>query len=293
MSRCGVFYRPTRGNPVLRHNREQAVQMKLMPPEQAPSGLLVREFRDVSWRGLLIAGAVFAAIAVFVALPKSGGPAWGAAMLPFLLSALCVSLALSRRMNRNGAWLVKYAADGLYINTNNGDGYPLPGPRENILFFPPAMVACLTPVQEVMRLPHRFGATRHHFSCLDVTVRQPVPVEILAGIRMQQERFRKAGKTGPYPIRMVTPSRMRLNWGWIHPGAKEAVRKLSDIFATGPPRAIVYPDWDTLSEAQKECYLDELWRMGMITESLFLGRAHLGRSSRQVRDLLEGRNRRE
>lgn len=265
--------------------------MKMISPEEAPSGPLVREYRDVSWRGLLGTGIGFALIAVFVAWPKSGNIAWLAAMFPALLSLTCILLALSRRARREDGWLMKCAVDGLYVNTNYGDGHPLPGPREKILFVPASEVAVVSAVREIMRLPHRFGVTRHHFACLDIVFATGIPDEIRAAVVVQQVRFAEARQSGPYPIRLVASSRLRLNWGWIHPGTMGTLGQLSGIYATTPAElAISYPDWDMLTPAQQDIYLDLLWQGGMMQEGMFLGRTRYGRSSGEVRELLERRN---
>lgn len=265
--------------------------MKMISPEEAPSGPLVREYRDVSWRGLLATGIGFALIAVFVVWPKSGNIALLAATFPAVLSLACISLAFYRYTRRKNAWLVKCAADGLYINTNYGDGSVLPGPPEKIMFIPASEVAGITAIREVMRLPHRFGATRHHVACLDLLMTALVTDDTLTAIAMQQARFVKARQSGPYPIRRVAPARLRLNWGWVHPGTMETLGQLSGTYATSPTEAVItYPDWDALTPEQQNLYLDLLWQEGMIQESVFLGRTLHGRSSGEVRDLLERRN---
>lgn len=263
----------------------------MISPEEAPSGPLVREYRDVSWRGLLGTGIGFALIAVFVAWPKSGNVAWLAAMFPAILSLACISLAFYRHTRRENTWLMKHAADGLYINTNYGDGSVLPGPPEKIIFIPASEVAGSAAIREVIRLPHRFGATRHHFACLDILLPVVVPDDTFAAITVQQGRFAGAKQSGPYPIRLVAPSRLRLNWGWIHPGTLETIGQVSGKHTTPPKETVItYPDWDTLTPAQQDLFLDLLWQAGMIQESIFLGRTLHGRSSGEVRELLKRRS---
>ena len=264
--------------------------MRLVAPAQIPSGPAVREYRDVSWRGLFFAGLCFALVTAYVILPKGANPAWGAAAIPAALSLLCLLLALWRRIGAGNAWLVREAPDGLYINPGYSDGYPVPGAAADAIFIPNDALVCIQVVQEVLRLPHRFGATRHHLDAVDFRLGRAMDEAVMAHIRGQQIRFRNAGKTGPYPVRIISPTRLRLAWGWVQPGAAEAAQAFSERHAAAPKQRVLYPEWDALDPAQQEVYLEELWRMGMVAESLFLGRMRYGLSKHKVRHLLEERN---
>ena len=264
--------------------------MKLISHAQAPVGAFIHEYRDVSWRGLLYAGLGFGSAAGFILIPRSGGIFWQGAVIPAALALLCFYWSLRRRMNRTRAWFMKSAQEGLYLNTDYSDGYPVPGAPGGVLFIPADWVSQVVPMREVLRLPHRFGLTRHHFSCLDIVCGRDLPEELLRHVEARQSCFAKAGKSGPYPIRIVAPGRIRLNWGWVQPDAVEAVRQLSVNYADDTTRSIVFPDWHRLDKTQKELYLDELWRMGLLSECLFLGREHYRRASAEVRRILEDRN---
>ncbi len=264
--------------------------MKLIPPEQAPTGPSVREYRDISWRGLLYAGVIFLTMAAYTLLPKDTGPSWGAALLPFLAAALFFLMAAWRRKDARRAWLLKSAPDGLYINLGYSDGYFFRGSSDAVLFIAAPEVAGIAVVLEVMRLPYRIGMTRHHFSCLDIQVSGSISDEIRAHLQEQQACFSKAGKSGPYPVRINAPGQLRLGWGWIKPGAKETAQQLAEYYTLLKSRNVAYPDWDQLNPVQQDLYLDILWQMGMTTESLFLGRQHHRIRSKEVRLLLEKRN---
>ncbi len=265
--------------------------MKLIPLEQTPTGPLVREYRDISWRGLIYVGIAFLLAAAYTLLPKESGPSWGAALLPFLLAATFFILAAMRRMRTKYGWFLKSAPDGLYINTGYSDGYPIPGDTGAALFLAKEEVACLLDVMEVMRLPYRLGFTRHHFSCLDILIAGPIPETVVTHLQEQQERFKNADKSGPYPLRVTAPARLRLGWGWVQPGAKNTIFQLANQYRVTSPQNIIYPEWNALERQQQEIYIDELWRMGMISESLFLGRNHYNLPAAQIRRLLEDRNR--
>lgn len=264
--------------------------MKLISHAQAPAGPFIHEYRDVSWRGLFYAGAGFACIAGYILISRSGGIPWQGAAIPGCLALLFLYWGLRRRLDHKSDWFLKSAPEGFYLNTDYSDGYPAPGPSGGVLFIPADRVSRVIPVEEVLLLPHRFGITRHHFSCLDIVCAHILPEELHHHIKTRQSCFEKAGKSGPYPLRIVSPGRLRLNWGWVQPDAREAVHQLSSAYSEDAPCTIVFPDWYKLNPVQKDLYLDELWIMGMISESLFLGREHYRRASREVRHILETRN---
>lgn len=264
--------------------------MKLINLDQVPSHHLVYEFRDVSWRGLVYVGLAFSGMAAFILLPKGSDLSWQAAWIPLLPALLFFLLALVRRKNAGQSWLLKSAPEGLYIHTGYSDGFALTGVPGAALFIPAEEVAGLACVLEVMRLPYRFGITRHHVSCLDVSLTCPVPESVRAHLEERQRCFRKAGKTGPFPVRVEADRLLRLGWGWVRPGARETAQQISERHPTLSPRKITYPDWDALDSLQQDLYLIVLWQMGMTTECLFLGRQYYRVCSAEVRRRMEERD---
>ena len=214
--------------------------MKLIDPELVPTNLTVYEFRDISWKGLVYVGLAFSGMAALVLFSRGTDLSWGAAWIPLLPGILFFILAAARRKGAGKAWLMKSAPEGLYINTGYSDGYPLKDTAHAALFIPSEEVAGLACVMEVMRLPYRFGITRHHFSCLDIKLTCPVRQDIQKHLSGRQAYFVKSGKSGPYPVRLTAPGLVRLGWGWVQPGAKETVQLLSDRYPVLPQRNITY-----------------------------------------------------
>lgn len=248
------------------------------------------EFRDTSWRGLFFTGLFFGFVALYILLPKGPSIAWGAAFIPAALSFVLLALAIRSYALSRTHWFVRCSNEALHINVGYLEGYRTRVGTPSILEIGIGEVHALRPVEEVVSLPHRFGITRHHLSSIDIVLKHPIPEEVLKKIFDFQLRFRQAGKSGPYPIRFIHASRLRLGWAWMSPNAVESVTKLSTIFPTQPLQRYVYTNWDRLTGEEQDLFLDELWRMGMIRESLFLGRMRYGLSLRDVSSTLEKRN---
>ena len=264
--------------------------MKLIAHEQVQHRSVTHTFDDASWRGLLFVGLGFCFLALCIVLIKRDDLAGIAAIFPLLLGLIFLYWTWVRRKNNNQSWFMKVTPDGLYLNMDYCDGYPVREVSGTVLFVPQPWVARLIPVREVLVLPHRFGITRHHFSCLDVVCHYALPQPVVEAISKRESACKNAGKSGPYPLRRVGQQRLRLNWGWVQPGAQETITQLTEQYGHTKECMIVFPDWNSLSDVQKEAFLDELWRMGLLAACITLGREYYRRSSKEVRQLLESRN---
>lgn len=244
-------------------------------------------FYDVSHRGLFFAAAVFALVAGYIALPKGAGVNMAAALIPATLAALLVSGAIWRKFFRKGlSWIMAIDTDGIYINPGYNTGYETAIRDKRLFFLPAEAVLAVRKTREVMRLPHRFGATRHHFGYLDIMLAAPVTGEEMAVIQTATEHFSDAGKSGPFPVRFVTPLLLRLNLNAVLPGEKEALAQLSGSHQVVGMVKVIFPEWAELNAEQRDIYLEELWKMGMRDEAAFLARIHLKVSLTKAREIL-------
>ena len=220
-------------------------------------------------------------------MPKGSGLNWHTALVPGVLALVLSALGVWRCFScRKSGWLMIADAEGIYINMSYSEGYAVKHDRISLLFVPREEIAALHRVREALRLPHRFGATRYHFGYLDITLSNPVPETILTERAAMNDRYAASGKSGPFPIRFVTPRLLRLCWNAIQPGEKEAVRLLSPPHTMESTRTVSYPEWDRLDVAQRDAFLRELWLMGMRTEAAFLGRLYFGVSLRKTMETL-------
>lgn len=244
----------------------------------------------MSWRGLVWGGLIFACVAAYAALPGETLLSRGVAAIPGVTAIVLLMLGLYQRWIGGARWLLTAAQDGLYINAGYCEGYPVAGEHDTALFIPREDILALCHVAEVLRLPYRFGVTRHHLGSLDVALNTAVSADVTALIARRHEQLDEAGKAGPFPLRLVSPSRLRLCWSAIRPGEKEAVTLLAHEYEIMPACHIVYPEHEHLNPLQQAIYLDELWRMGMRKEALFLARMYLGISLRAARTYMESRH---
>ena len=96
-----------------------------------------RVWKNRSWRRLLGVSLIVAAVAGYVAIPKSEAINTAAAIAPAIVALLFLALALHRWRvcARNTNWLLREAEDGLYVQTRSYLNYHLPQDVETVLFF--------------------------------------------------------------------------------------------------------------------------------------------------------------
>ncbi len=264
--------------------------VSLRDAKSVPSCSQAHVFRDVSHRGLLFGGIFFALLASYCALPKESGVNWGAVLAPGALALWLLAWGVWRCVYRTGdRWLLTAAAEGLYMNLGYVEGYPVHHDKAPALFVPREAIRAAGRVREILRLPHRFGATRHHVGCLDIVLEHPVSEQVQKEVARYQERCAEAGKSGPFPVRIITPALVRLCWSAIRPDETEALRCLASLCPVIPDRQVAFPQWDALNARQRDIFLDELWVMGMREEALFLARMHLGVSIKTASAIMEAR----
>lgn len=247
-------------------------------------------FRDTSPRGLLFAGLIFACVAGYAALPKGTAHNWLVVLIPGALSLLLMGWAVRQTFYDSGnRWLMAIEPAGIYVNPSYCAGYSAGQSDAPVLLVPYESIRYIGCIQEVMRLPHRLGATRHHFGYLDIALRRPAQEDALLTTLYCHEAHASAGKSGPFPVRFVSPYLLRLHWNAVAPSEKVAVEHLAKECQVVGKRKVFFPDWDRLSSMQKDIYLDELWAMGMREEALFLARIHLKVSLKQSDEVLRAR----
>jgi len=244
-------------------------------------------FYDASYRGLLFAGGIFAVIAGYIAIPKDSGINFAAAIIPGILALLLATGAFRRKFMRSDcSWIMAIDTTGVYLNLGYNTGYGSGKFSDSALFLPQDAICFVRKSREVMRLPHRFGATRHHFGYLDIVLSFPISDEALLAMQAANELFGNAGKSGPFPMRFVTPLLLRLNLNAVIPGEKEALEYLSHNHKIGNMVKVCFPEWDEITSGQRDIYLEELWEMGMWDEAAFLARTHLKAPLKKARERL-------
>jgi len=247
-------------------------------------------FRDASHRGLLFAGGIFALIALYAALPKGSDINYLATFIPAILALFFVLLALWRLFIGAGPhWLLAIDNGDVYVNLGYNAGYSKRQQEFPVLFFTPNEIDSVCGIRERLCLPNRLGATRHHLGYLDIHLANGVSKEILIICLDANEMHAKAGKSGPFPVRFVTPCLLRVNWNAVIPAESIAFQYFSKYVTVTDKKEVVFPDWDGLDETQREIYLEELWSMGMREEALFMARIHLKISSASARALMQER----
>ncbi len=251
----------------------------------------VRLYGDASWRGLAFAGLCLGGTALFSGW-VGGLWSWQGAAVPAATGAALAFMGLWRRLRSGQSWLLLDAKDGLYLNLAHSEGYSLGKATAPTLFISRDALGWACLVREVLRLPHRFGATRHHIACIDIELSEDLPAAALAVIEGCQRRHAESGKAGPYPVRLAASRRLRLCWSGVRPGEIQALAALGEGCPTRPARTVLYPDWNLLDADQQSWHLDELWRMGMTSEAAFLARMRYRVSLRDAKTLLEQRARR-
>ncbi len=247
-------------------------------------------YRDVSWRGLVWAGLIFGCVAAYVVLPGETLLSRGVAIIPGVTAFILIAMGVSQRWRAGSRWLLIAAHEGLYVNVDYCEGYPVAGEMSRTLFIPREEIQTISLFAEEMRLPHRFGMTRHHLGYLDIALNLPVPEDAFVLVAQRHEQLYRAGKSGPFPIRMASRKRVRLCWSAIRPDELVALKQLSVYYPLASAHHIVYPEWDPLSDEQRNIFLDELWQTGMRAEALFQARMHLGISLKEAREFLEKRH---
>lgn len=247
-------------------------------------------FHDSSYRGLLFASAVFGAIAGYALLPKGSGNTVVAALIPGALAVMLAAFAFRRWFEQSYKdWFLILDTEGIYVNLAYSAGYSSGTSDIPVLFLPREEIASIRPVYEVMRLPHRWGATRYHFGYLDVVLRCPVQEPVLDTSLYANDCHVATGKSGPFPIRFVTPALLRLNWNAIKPDEKVAIEHLVQNYLVEGKRRVQFPDWYALNGRQRDIYLDLLWNMGMREEAAFLARMHLQVPIKKAKEELTAR----
>jgi hypothetical protein len=247
-------------------------------------------FRDVSHRGLLFAGGIFTLIALYAALPKGAELNYFAAFIPVIPAFFFLSLAVWRLyMSKGSNWMLAIDNGDVYVNLGYNAGYSVHQKEYPVLSVSRAEINSVGSVRETLCLPNRLGATRYHLGYVDIRLKNPVSEDILCVCREANDTYAGSGKSGPYPVRFVSPCLLRLNWNAMIPTESVALHHFARHIKVIETKEAGFPDWDALDGVQRDVYLDELWSMGMREEALFMARIHLKVSSATARSLMQER----
>lgn len=264
--------------------------MRLCSPKEVAIQAGDTAFYPAAWRGLFAAALIFAAIAGYAAIPKGAGnlglPAWiPAAMALYLL----VLAALQRWRLRGGSgWRMVLSRQGVYIQLRHRRGRHRNG-GATVVFLEPAEISHVRLVVEELRLPHRFGMTRHHIAHIDVALNKPMYAEIRQACLSGQQEYRNSGNSGAHPVFLPMEDRVRICWDGMHPGEREALALASGQFRVLPALRVIYPLWEDLEQELQLPYVRMINEMGWAAEAEFILRIHRGMSRSVARALLEGR----
>lgn len=247
-------------------------------------------FKDASHRGLLFAGGIFALIALCAALAKGTEINYSAAFIPAVLALFFVLLALWRLFIGTGPhWLLAIDNGDVYVNLGYNTGYSASQKGFPILFLTRDEINYVGGVREILCLSNRLGVTRYHHGYVDIRLKNPVHESVVRICQDANDMYAISGKSGPFPVRFVTPCLLRMNWNALIPAESVALNHFSRYMTVINTKEVKFPDWDELDSMQRDIYLDELWSMGMCEEVLFIARIHLKVSSATARKFMQER----
>ena len=251
--------------------------MHFLTYPELPEDTITQTFKNAAWRGLLWVTIIMAVITAYTAIPKGEPTSPVLIAVPGAVTVLAGMLLFWRlrqaRKRRN--WLVKAAADGLYINLQSNTAVPLAEGAPQSLFIPRATVAHVTRIQELRTLPDRHGHHKNHFSYFDITLQEPVPEALLVGLAQIRRNPRLRGGVGirrdfHAPVRVAGPHAIRLVWDWMSPREFAAARWFEAHYPAEPFRKIEEPGWKKMAPEDRERYIDTLWEWGHVQDAVRL-----------------------
>lgn len=253
-----------------------------------------KEFRDQSWWGLAAVIGLLALMCVYLAAPNSGPTAPALVIIPGSLGLVLGAILIFRLRNylQKGNWLLRSTQEGLWINLRSGFNKHLPEEHETVLFIPKDEVAAICRTKEVRELPSFRGGYKDVYSYIDVYLSHEDTEAVVDCLR-RERRMEGASSWGSstkhhdYRVRVINPPGIRLVWEWIKPGEEQTLNELGKDYPITKTRNLRRPDWDDLSEAEKEAFIAELWEIGHLQQAIGLVRHHRQCSARRAKIYLE------
>ena len=269
--------------------------MTLCHPSQIPEASVETTFRNGSWTGLLFAGLIMGALALFVALVNPGSGDALLALVPGGAAALLLGLALMgfRLCRKPTNWLLKVTAKGLYVNLRSYRNHHLPPDSALALHIPAEEVAAICRTGERRHYPRRRRA-QHDYLYLDIFLCETDLSELRQALRKERRiesppGLKRRPKHLDFPVRVLEPLGVRLVWEWIRPGENQAMDLLRPHFPVAPDRKERYPDWEELDEEAKEAMIADLWETGYVAMAVELAARQRGIDRREARRMLDAR----
>lgn len=241
--------------------------MKLVFPHDVPRLGVRRTFRHSRLAPLVTLVVVAAGtLAWTLAVPLGDDPGvlqW----IPTLLGALMclVLLIYVRKAFKPSNWLVKITEDGLFVKFRSylNDGLPEQGPT--IVHLPYAEIQRVQPGRRTLRLPERDSRViARQLSFLDIDLGHEATTELAHALKAERALppvRNGAAKHHDYPLRVIPPNRLRLEWK-VRPGLRAAVDALEGLVPVDHDERKITLDWMTMDAADKEAMIVELAELG-------------------------------
>lgn len=258
--------------------------MRLHNAAEVPLDHAARVYCDGSWRPLLAAAALMAAVmGVTVYFSGDTGTAVPLAAFTGLVAGSFMLLFIQRFVQcmRRRNWLVAQTGEGIFLNLRWHLNRHLPESGPTVAYIPRDEIAAVGKTHERRRLPTRHGGETH-FCYIDIYLRHE-DTEALRAALHAERRLRGRGKRDVYPVRLPAPGVIRVLWDHIHPPENTAVTLLAGDYPRLADRSVVYGDWEKLGDAEKQSVIDDLWEKGDVAEAYRLYRAHHQKGQRAAK----------
>lgn len=270
--------------------------MKLLRESEVPGAGRAHRYSQgwaVAAAVLVLAGA---AALVVVGRPTLGPVAYVLAAV--MLLVLWMYSGMIRARFRSTNWLVRTAADGLYVKFRSYLNHHFAGDEPTVAFIPYREIRRARLVRETHHLPDsdRRGTTTRRHQLVELELREDAP-ELDAALAAERRakgpsESRWYGSTSSryrhYPVRMPSPRLVEIEWGVV-PGAGELLRVLAPH--TGVDTLVVVRDdarLKALSRPEQERRLLELAERGETLAAVAIARTLYGYDIAEAKRFVDG-----
>lgn len=251
--------------------------MRLLAYDDIAPASITQTFKNASWRSLLWVVLITGLITLYTAIPKGSPTSPVLIAVPGLVTLFFFGLFLWHlRLGRNPRnWLVKDSEQGLYINLQSNVAVPPSAAVPSVLFLPRESIISIHRTQEFRTLPTRHGSYKNTFAYFDLCLRDPLPDEVLVTLARIRRNPAIRGAIGLRKdlhgaVRIEDSHTLRLVWDWMSPRELAAEAWFKTHYTVGSQAKFSSPGWNTLSDEEKDAYIDTLWEWGHVQDALLL-----------------------